>query len=63
MEKYCRKIKRLELSAMDEDVSDAISNCIASYVSQTERVQLNPTGEPNYCVLGGLTLLYALDYS
>jgi len=34
VEKYCRKIKQLELSGQNEDVREAISKCIASYGTQ-----------------------------
>jgi len=50
VEKFCSKIKRLELSGTDDDVREAISKCIASYGNQLERVRLDYLTENQLCV-------------
>jgi len=43
--KYCRKIKHLELSGMDEAAKDAISKCTSSYGGQLECAKLHAMSE------------------
>lgn len=40
VEKYCRKIKHLELRGSYDGIQDAISKCVASYGSQLQSVRL-----------------------
>jgi len=41
VEKFCRQIKRLEITGADDTVRESISKCIISYGTQLERVLLH----------------------
>jgi len=45
VEKFCRKIKRLELDGGGDEVQEALSKCISSYGNQLERVRLHSMTE------------------
>jgi len=45
VEKFCRKIKRLEISGQNDPVREAITKCIVSYGNQLERIRLDSLTE------------------